>query len=232
MIKIRKSEERGHFNHGWLDTYHTFSFAEYFDRDHMAFRTLRVINEDRVGAGMGFGTHSHKDMEILTYVLSGAVAHKDSMGHEETLGAGEIQRMTAGSGVTHSEFNPSNKEELHLLQIWILPEAKDLKPGYEQKKIAVAQRKNEFHLIAAKNPPPQAVTIHQDVNLYAGIFEKGKTSLARIDPGRAAWIHIAKGSAEVAGKILKAGDALSAENEPSLTFKALENSEILFFDLQ
>lgn len=230
MIKIRKSEERGHFNHGWLDTYHTFSFADYFDRNHMAFRTLRVINEDRVAAGMGFGAHSHKDMEILTYVLSGQIAHKDSMGHEETLGAGEIQRMTAGSGVTHSEFNPIDKE-LHLLQIWILPEAKNLTPGYEQKKIKVPEKKNEFHLIAAKNPPPAAVTIHQDVNLYAGIFEKGKTALARIAAGRAAWIHVAKGSCEIAGKILKSGDALSAEDEPSLTLKTLEDSEILFFDL-
>lgn len=230
MLKIRRSEERGHFSHGWLDTYHTFSFADYFDRNHMAFRTLRVINEDRVAAGMGFGAHSHKDMEILTYVLSGQIAHKDSMGHEETLGAGEIQRMTAGTGVTHSEFNPIDKE-LHLLQIWILPEEKNLPPGYEQKKIKVSEKKNEFHLIAAKNPPASAVTIHQDVNLYAGIFEKGKTALARIAPGRAAWIHVAKGSAEIAGKNLKAGDALCAENELSLTFKILEDSEILFFDL-
>ncbi len=231
MIQIRKSEERGHFNHGWLDTYHTFSFADYFDRNHMHFRTLRVINEDRVAPGMGFGEHSHKDMEILTYVLSGKIAHKDSMGHEETLSAGEIQRMSAGTGVTHSEFNPSDKEELHLLQIWILPEAKDLKPGYEQKKIHIHERKNEFHLIAAKELSGNAVKIHQDVNLYAGIFEKGKTALARITPGRAAWVHIAKGSAEIAGKVLKAGGALSAENEPSLHFKALEDSEILFFDL-
>ena len=194
--------------------------------------------------------HSHRDMEILTYVLSGAVTHKDNMSNEETVTVGEIQRMTAGTGVTHSEFNPSDKEELHLLQIWILPEAKDLKPGYEQKKISVSERKNEFHLIAAKNPPPHAgpnstiqarsrntdrfvsaVKIHQDVNLYAGVFEKGKTALARIAPERAAWVHVARGSAEISGKILNTGDALSAENEPSLTFKALENSEILFFDL-
>ena len=232
MIKIRKSEERGHFNHGWLDTYHTFSFADYFDRNHMNFRSLRVINEDRVAAGMGFGEHSHRDMEILTYVLSGKIAHKDSMGHEETLATGEIQRMSAGTGVTHSEFNPSEKEELHLLQIWILPEAKDLKPGYEQKKIHIAERKNEFHLIAAKNPEGNAAKIHQDVNLYAGLFEKGKTALARISAGRAAWVQVAKGSAEIAGKILKQGDGLSAENESSLAFKFLEDSEILFFDLQ
>lgn len=231
MIKIRRSSERGHFNHGWLDTYHTFSFAEYFDRNHMNFRSLRVINEDRVAAGQGFGAHSHKDMEILTYVLSGQIAHKDSMGHEETLGAGEIQRMTAGSGVTHSEFNPLPKEALHLLQIWIMPEEKNLTPGYEQKKIRVAEKKNEFHLIAAKNPPPEAVKIHQDVNLYAGIFEKGKTASLKIASGRAAWIHVAKGNMEISGHKLEAGDALSAENETSLELKALEDSEILFFDL-
>ena len=197
----------------------------------MNFRSLRVINEDKVAAGMGFGAHSHKDMEILTYVLSGRIAHKDSMGHEETLGAGEIQRMTAGSGVTHSEFNPLPKEELHLLQIWIMPEEKNLTPGYEQKKIRVAEEKNKFHLIASNNPPKEAVKIHQNVRVYAGIFEKGKTASIELEAGRCAWVHIAKGNAEIAGKVLKAGDALSAESEPSLSVKTLENSEILFFDL-
>lgn len=230
MIKIRKSEERGHFNHGWLDTYHTFSFADYFDRNHMNFRSLRVINEDRVAAGMGFGAHSHKDMEILTYVLSGQIAHKDSMGHEETLAAGEIQRMTAGSGVTHSEFNPIDKE-LHLLQIWIMPEEKNLTPGYEQKRIRVSEEKNKFHLIASNNPSEEAVKIHQNVRVYAGIFKKGQTASLELEAGRGAWVHIAKGNAEIAGKTLKAGDALSAEGESSLTLKILEDSEILFFDL-
>ena len=231
MIKIRKSEERGHFNHGWLDTYHTFSFADYFDRNHMHFRALRVINEDRVAPGMGFGEHSHKDMEILTYVLSGQIAHKDSLGHEEILGPGEIQRMTAGSGVTHSEFNPSKTEALHLLQIWILPEAKDLKPGYEQKKIHLSDKKNVFHLIAAPQPKAKTVQIHQDVYLNAGIFESGKKISIPLNSGRAAWIHIARGSFETAKKILKAGDALNAENESSITIKTFEESEILFFDL-
>lgn len=229
MITLRPSKERGHFNHGWLDTYHTFSFADYFDRNHMHFRSLRVINEDKVAAGQGFGTHSHKDMEIITYILDGTIEHKDSMGNSEQIKPGEIQRMTAGSGVTHSEYNPSAAKPLHLLQIWILPEEKDLTPGYEQKKIRDA--KNEFILIASPRPGKEQVKIHQDAKIYVCKLEKDKKAELPVEKGRHAWVQIARGGVLMNDEILRTGDGASVSDETRLSFTANQDSEILVFDL-
>lgn len=232
MIQIRKSSERGHFNHGWLDTFHTFSFADYFDPKHRHFRSLRVINEDRVAPGQGFPAHSHNDMEIITYVLEGAVAHQDSMGNKTQIPAGEIQRMTAGTGVTHSEYNPSDKETLHLLQIWIFPEAKGLKPGYEQKKLGVAQKKNSLCPIASPNPSQGMIKIHQDAELYAAFLESGKSVEYSMRENRHAWLQVTRGSLELNGTALKAGDGAAVSEEKSLKITGKEGlSEFLLFDL-
>jgi quercetin 2,3-dioxygenase len=229
MIQVRPSQERGHFNHGWLDTYHTFSFADYFDPDHMGFRTLRVINEDRVAPGQGFRTHSHRDMEIITYILEGTIEHKDSMGNQEQIKPGEIQRMTAGSGVTHSEYNPSAAFPLHLLQIWIVPEEKGLTPGYEQKKIE--DSKNRFILIASASPGKSQVKIHQDAAIHVCRLEKEKKADLKLGAGRHAWIQIARGGVLMNGEILRAGDGAAVTKETPLQFTANQDSEILAFDL-
>jgi len=228
MIELRHRDERGHFDHGWLNTYHTFSFDRYYDPQHMGFRALRVINEDRVAPAQGFGTHPHRDMEILTYILEGALEHKDSMGTGSVIRPGEIQRMSAGTGVTHSEFNPSRNEPVHLLQIWILPEATGIKPSYEQKEFNRDEMRGKLRLIAAREPVTGAVKIHQDVRLYATILE-GQTITYDLQKGRFAWLQVARGSLQLDGIKLEAGDgAAVAESE---TLQITGNGEALLFDL-
>ena len=228
MIQIRKSEDRGHFDHGWLDTRHTFSFASYYDPEQMGFRTLRVINEDRVLPGQGFGTHGHRDMEILTYVLSGALAHEDSMGNVEVLRAGELQRMTAGSGIQHSEFNGSESEPVHFLQIWLLPDRRGLKPGYEQMKLAPSR--NRLALVAS--PDDGAMKIHQDARVLIGQVEAGHEVRHDLAAGRGAWVHVVRGKVAVNGKELGTGDAAALTDERSVAVTGQDaTSEVLLFDL-
>ena len=228
MIQIRHRDERGHFDHGWLNTYHTFSFDRYYDSQHMGFRALRVINEDRVAPAQGFGTHPHRDMEIITYILEGALEHKDSMGTGSIIRPGEVQRMSAGTGITHSEFNPSKSEPVHLLQIWILPEARGIKPSYEQKQINRGEMKGKLRLIASREPSDDAVRIHQDVRLYGTILN-GDAVRHELEHGRYAWVQIARGSVDVNGAALAAGDGIAISDEPQLTLSG--NGEALLFDL-
>ena len=229
MITVRKAEERGHFDHGWLDTHHTFSFADYHDPRQMGFRALRVINEDFVAAGAGFPTHPHRNMEIITYVLEGAVAHRDSMGNGSVIRPGEVQRMSAGTGVTHSEHNPEKNERLHLLQIWILPEQQGLTPSYEQR--AFPDRKGKLRLVGSPDGRDGSVTIHQDVNLYASLLDPG----ARVDfappAGRHVWLQVARGAIDLNGKPLAAGDGAAISGERALAITAQQPAEILLFDL-
>jgi redox-sensitive bicupin YhaK (pirin superfamily) len=230
MITLRKSNERGHQNHGWLDTRHTFSFADYFDRNHMGFRSLRVINEDRVSPGKGFGAHGHENMEILTYVLSGGLAHKDSMGNVETLHAGELQRMTAGTGIVHSEFNSSKNDPVHFLQIWIRPAENDLTPSYQQMALSPEQKQNQLVLVASPNNG--GMKIHQDVRVSIGEVNAGGEVKHELDQGRAAWLHLIRGGVTVNGKELETGDAAAITNEAALTIEGRSpNSELLLFDL-
>ena len=231
MIKVRKAADRGHFNHGWLDTYHTFSFADYHDPAHMGFRSLRVINEDVVAPGMGFPTHSHRDMEIITYVLEGAVEHKDSMGNAGVIRPGDVQRMSAGTGVTHSEFNPLKNEPLHLLQIWILPGEKDQKPGYEQKNFKKDQNRSGFMLVASPDGTDGSVTVHQDVGFFSGIFKAGEGASVSLEPGRHAWVQVARGAITLNGQALNASDGAAISDEITLQFAAQKDSEILLFEL-
>jgi len=228
MIQIRHRDERGHFDHGWLNTYHTFSFDRYYDSQHMGFRALRVINEDRVAPAQGFGTHPHRDMEIITYILEGALEHKDSMGTGSIIRPGEVQRMSAGTGITHSEFNPSKSEPVHLLQIWILPEARGIKPSYEQKQINRGEMKGKLRLIASREPSDDGVRIHQDVRLYGTILN-GDAVRHELEHGRYAWVQIARGSVDVNGAALAAGDGIAISDEPQLTLSG--NGEALLFDL-
>ncbi|MBI3828728.1 MAG: pirin family protein [Planctomycetes bacterium] len=231
MLKIRKASERGHFNHGWLDTYHSFSFGGYHDPAHMGFRALRVINEDQVAPGEGFGMHPHNDMEIVTLVLSGALEHKDSMGNGEVLKPGELQRMSAGTGILHSEFNPSKSEPVHLYQIWIKPDRKGLPPSYEQKAFDPAQRKNRLQLVAARGGPDGALAINQDAQLYLGALDKGSAATHKLESGRHAWLQVLKGSVEVGGETLSAGDAAGISEQREVELKARDAAEILLFDL-
>jgi redox-sensitive bicupin YhaK (pirin superfamily) len=230
MITLRKSNERGHQNHGWLNTYHTFSFADYFDRNHMGFRSLRVINEDRVSPGQGFGAHGHDNMEILTYVLSGALAHKDSMGNVETLRAGELQRMSAGTGIVHSEYNGSATEPVHFLQIWLRPGQKNLTPGYEQMTLTPHQKAGKLFLAAS--PDAGAMKIHQDARVYIGDVTADSELIHPIAPGRAAWMHVIRGNVGVDGAQLSSGDAVSLTGESKLVIRGRDaTSEVLLFDL-
>ncbi|NHC37187.1 pirin family protein [Scytonema millei] len=231
MITLRQSQERGHANHGWLDSYHTFSFANYYDPSHMGFRSLRVINEDRVQPGKGFGTHGHRDMEILTYVLEGALEHKDSIGNGEIVRPGEVQRMSAGTGIMHSEFNPSATEPVHLLQIWILPDRQGLEPSYEQKAFSVAQRQGKLRLIAAKDGRDGAVTIHQDVNLYSAILQPQDRVTYQLQPNRYAWLQVARGAVTLNGHSLNAGDGVATSAAELLEISSDRDAEILLFDL-
>jgi len=230
MITIRKSNERGHADHGWLNSYHTFSFAGYFDRSYMGFRSLRVINEDRVSPGAGFGSHGHDNMEIISYVLSGALAHKDSMGHEETLRAGELQRITAGTGIVHSEYNGSDSEPVHFLQIWIRPAQSGLKPGYEQVKVNEEDKLGKLVLVAA--PEGGAMKIHQDARVLIGQVEAGRELGYHLEPKRGAWVHVIRGEASVNGKKLTTGDAAAVTDEDKIAIHGeAANSEVLLFDL-
>ena len=231
MYVTRRSDERGHANHGWLDSRHTFSFADYHDPRHMGFRSLRVINEDKVEAGRGFGAHPHRDMEILTFVISGAVQHADSMGNRAVVRPGEIQRMTAGTGVTHSEINPSPAEDLHLLQIWIQPERRGLEPGYEQVSYADRDRNGRLVLLASPDGRDGAVRIHQDVALHVGALERGAVIEHALAPGRHAWLQVIEGTVEAGGETLHAGDGLAVSDESGLSIVGVEPAEFLLFDL-
>lgn len=231
MIVKRPAAERGHFNHGWLDTSHTFAFAGYHDPEHMGFRTLRVINEDRVQGGKGFGAHSHSDMEIVTYVLEGALAHSDSMGNRSTIVPGDVQRMTAGTGVTHSEFNPRPQEPVHFLQIWILPDRRGLAPGYEQKAIPEAEERGALRLVASRDGRDGSVTIHQDVDLYASRLLPGERVKHAVASGRHAWLQVVTGRIELNGTALGAGDGAAVSRESALEMVAVEPAHFLLFDL-
>ncbi len=231
MLTIRKSNERGHANHGWLDSNFSFSFAEYYDPAHMHFGALRVINDDRIAAGMGFGMHPHQDMEIITYVLAGAIEHKDSMGNGSVIRPGNVQRMSAGTGVRHSEFNPSSTEQTHLLQIWILPALKGDTPSYEEKEFADAEKRGQLRLVASPNGEQGSVTIHQDVKLYAGLFDGSEIAILPIQTGRKLYVHLARGAAEINGLALHAGDAVMLTHENQLTIQHGMQAEVLVFDV-
>lgn len=231
MITRRPSGERGHAQHGWLDSHHTFSFSDYHDPKHMGFRALRVINEDRVAPGKGFGTHPHRDMEIISYVLDGALEHRDSMGTGSVIRPGDVQRMSAGTGVTHSEFNASRTDPVHFLQIWILPEKASLPPSYEQKSFSSEERRNRLRLVASRDGGEGAVTVHQDVALYAAVLDPSASVTHRLAPGRHAWVQVARGAVDVAGQRLAAGDGAAISDEAEITLQAGEPSEVLVFDL-
>jgi redox-sensitive bicupin YhaK (pirin superfamily) len=232
MITIRRSNERGHANHGWLDTHFSFSFADYYDPQFMGFRDLRVINEDRIEPGQGFPKHGHRDMEIITYMISGEISHRDSMGNGETVRPSEVQRMTAGTGVLHSEYS-SPTDRTHLLQIWILPEKRNLQPGYEQKKFEAPEKEGTLKLIASRGGDDGSIHINQDVRLYASILKSGEELEYELDGTRHAWIQLISGSLDVNGNKLEAGDGAAVSDETSLTLSSLnDNSEFLLFDLK
>lgn len=231
MLTIRKAEDRGHANHGWLNTYHTFSFANYYDTKHMGFRALRVINEDRVSPGNGFGTHGHKNMEIITYVLEGALEHKDSIGTGSVIQPGEVQRMSAGTGILHSEFNHSKSESVHFLQIWLLPEKEGLPPSYEQRNFSPAKTPGKLHLVAARDGRDAAVTVHQDVDLYAAVLEPGDRVSHSLQPQRHAWVQVARGAITLNGLSLDKGDGAAISEETDVVIEATTDAEILLFDL-
>ncbi len=231
MLTLRRADERGHANHGWLDSHHTFSFAGYYDPAHMGFRSLRVINEDRVDAGQGFGTHPHADMEIISYVLQGAIEHRDSMGTGSVIRPGDVQRMSAGTGVTHSEFNGSQTEPVHFLQIWIMPSKRGIKPGYEQKTFSREAKDGKLALVASSDGHDGSVTIHADVSLYAGVFGKGQSAEHTLASGRHAWVHVARGNVRVNDQELSADDALALSDETSVRISGIEDGETLVFDL-
>ncbi len=231
MIKIRKSEDRGHFNHGWLDSYHSFSFARYHDPNHVSFRSLRVLNEDRVRPGGAFGDHPHRNMEIISYILSGELTHGDSMKHTSTIGRGEVQRMTAGRGVVHSEANTSESEPVHFFQIWFFPEKNGLDPGYEQKHFEDEAKLNRLCLIASPGGQSNSLVIHQDVSLYASILDSGRTLDYRIAPTRHAWIQVASGRITANGHSLGAGDGAAISEEEQITISAESKSEFLLIDM-
>lgn len=231
MITVRRSDDRGHAEHGWLDSRHTFSFAGYHDPAHMGFRALRVINEDRVAPGQGFGRHSHRDMEIVSYVLDGALEHKDSMGTGEVIRPGDVQRMSAGTGVTHSEFNASRQSPVHFLQIWLLPERGGIQPSYEQKTFSSSEKAGQLRLVASPDGSDQSVTIHTDARLYAGLFDAGQTAEHGLAAGRHAWVHVVRGRAKVNGTELGAGDAVALSEERTVRIEGIDASELLVFDL-
>jgi hypothetical protein len=230
MINLRPSNARGHANHGWLDSFHTFSFADYYDPEFMGFRSLRVINEDRVAPRQGFGTHSHRDMEILTYVLDGALEHRDSMGSHGVIRSGEVQRMSAGMGVQHSEQNPFN-EGVHFLQIWIIPEQRGIVPSYEQKDFPREERQGRFRLVASRDGRDGSLTVHQDMKLYSTLLGAGQQAELTLEPGRHAWVQVARGAGTLNGTALKAGDGAAVSNEGRLVLTATEPIEALVFDL-
>ena len=231
MIHPRRSSERGHANHGWLDTYHSFSFADYQNPDYMGFRKLRVINEDWVEPGQGFGTHAHHDMEIITYVLEGSLEHKDSIGNGSVISPGDVQRMSAGTGVTHSEFNHSKDKKVHLLQIWIFPEKSGLPPSYEQKRFNAEEKTDQLRLIASNNPMNGVVRIHQNVSLYASILTQGKELTHSLKNRRHGWLQVVRGAVKMNEISMNQGDGAAVSDENILKINALAVSEILLFDL-
>jgi redox-sensitive bicupin YhaK (pirin superfamily) len=233
MLTIRRSEDRGHFDHGWLDTRHTFSFADYRDQRFMGFSDLRVINEDRVKPGQGFGTHGHRDMEILSYVLEGELGHRDSMGNGSTIRPGDVQRMSAGTGVTHSEQNPSREQPVHFLQIWILPAAEGIRPGYEQRAFPAQERRGRLRVLASADGRDGSITIHQDAAMLGAILAPGDRVRHQIPAGRVAWVQVARGEVAVNGQRLRAGDGLAAVEEAALEVmgEGTEDADVLVFDL-
>ena len=231
MIKIRSAAERGRESHGWLDTRHTFSFGGYYDPDHMGFRALRVINDDRVAPGAGFPSHPHRDMEILTYVLEGALEHRDSMGNGSVIRPGEVQRMSAGSGVVHSEYNRSSVEPVRFLQIWIVPEEHGVAPSYEQKAFPAAERRGRLRLVASPDGSDGSVTVHQDVRLYAALLAAGEHVEHQVAPGRHAWIQVARGKVRVGDSELGEGDGAAISRPASVDLAGLDDAEVLLFDL-
>lgn len=231
MIAIRKAEERGHLDHGWLDTYHTFSFDQYYDPRHTSFGSLRVINEDRVAPGHGFPTHSHRDMEIITYVLEGGLAHRDSMGNGSIIQPGEVQRMTAGTGVAHSEANPSSTDPVHLLQIWIMPNARGLEPGYEQKMFSAESKQGKLALIASQDGRDGSVTINQDADVFASKLNSGERVSHSTGANRRVWVQVARGSVRLNDVELKQGDGAALTDETKLEIEGREPAEILLFDM-
>ena len=231
MQEVRRGNERGFADHGWLKSFHTFSFADYFDPEHVEFGALRVINEDRVAPGKGFGSHGHRDMEIISYVLEGALAHKDSTGTTSTIHPGDVQRMSAGGGVVHSEFNPSQTEGVHFLQIWIQPNVRGIAPSYEEKRFPVEEKRGKLRLIAAPDRAEGSVLIHQDARLYAGLFDAGETAQLGVSPNRRVYVHVARGSVHVNGTKLETGDALKLTDTAELSLHDGVGAEVLVFDL-
>ena len=231
MLQVRKSQERGYADHGWLKSFHSFSFAGYYDPAHMGFGNLRVINEDRVAAGAGFGTHGHKDMEIISYVLSGELAHKDSMGNVESIPPGDVQRMSAGRGVMHSEFNHKKDETTHFLQIWIEPNERGVTPGYAQKAFADADKRGKLRLVASPDGADGSVSMHADARLYAGLLNGNESAELALDPKRKGYVHLVRGELEVNGQKLKTGDAAMLQGESQVTLAAGKDAEVLVFDL-
>jgi quercetin 2,3-dioxygenase len=231
MNNIRRSEERGFADHGWLKSFHTFSFADYFDPEHVEFGPLRVINEDRVQAGAGFGTHGHRDMEIISYVLSGELAHKDSMGNGSTIKPGDVQRMSAGTGVQHSEFNPSSSEAVHFLQIWIQPAQRNIKPSYEEKRFSTQEKRGRLRLIVSPDAAEGSLLIHQDARLYSGLFTAAEQADLTVPSGRRIYVHVARGAINANGQLLQAGDALRISDAAALHLEQGRDAEVLVFDL-
>ncbi len=234
MKKIRRANERGHAEHGWLDSFHTFSFADYHDPKHMGFRALRVINEDRVAPGQGFGTHGHREMEIISYPLSGALEHKDSTGTGSVIRHGDVQRMSAGTGVKHSEYNASKEEPLHFLQIWLMPNKHGIPASYEERRFTQEEKAGKLRLIAAPDGVQDSLSIHADARVYAGELGEGQSETVTIAKGRGAWVHVARGTVEVSGEKLSAGDAIAIEDETQVVLRGLSSAspgEVLLFDL-
>ena len=231
MLTLRRSDERGFADHGWLQSFHSFSFSEYHDPAHMGFGPLRVINDDVVAPGRGFGMHGHRDMEIVTYVLQGKLSHKDSLGNGADILPGDVQRRSAGTGIMHSEFNQGLRESVHLLQIWIEPSAKGLSPGYEQKNFSDADKRGRLRLVASPDGREGSVTIHSDATLSVGLFDGEERAEMALDPARKAYVHVARGAIVANGQALKAGDALKLEGESALTLQGGEQAEVLVFDL-
>jgi hypothetical protein len=231
MVEIRRSDERGHAQHGWLDSFHSFSFADYHDPQHMGFGPLRVINEDRVQPGKGFGTHGHRDMEIISYVLAGGLAHRDSMGNGSVIRPGDVQRMSAGTGVHHSEYNASESDPVHFLQIWIEPSVRGVRPSYEERRFDDESKRGRLRLIASADGRDGSVTIHQDASLYAAILDGGEAIEFEQNPGRRTYVHVIRGEVEVAGQPLGAGDAIKLAGEERVRLGRARDAEILLFDL-
>jgi quercetin 2,3-dioxygenase len=231
MQEIRRSSERGYADHGWLKSYHSFSFADYFDPKHVEFGPLRVLNEDRVAAGQGFGTHSHRDMEIISYVLAGELAHRDSIGNGSSIRPGDVQRMSAGRGVRHSEFNPSPASLVHFLQIWIQPNVQGIEPSYEEKRFTPDEKRGRLRLIASPDRSDGSVLIHQDARVYAGLFDGAESASLNVAPGRLIYVHVARGAIRANGTALEAGDALKSSDTQQLQLQDGRDAEVLVFDL-